>query len=255
MIVRMIKLMITTTEVVPQSKELYLVSERCDPISVMGAIPLFSRLDRASLERLLTIARKRRYARGHLIFFEGDPGGSLLIIVSGVVKIYKVAEDGREKTLAILEAGDFFGEMGVFDGAPRSAAAEALSDCELLIIDRGPFVDLMKTTPGLATDVALALAERLRRTNEDLERLAFRDARGRVIEALLQLSRAHGEKTGPRVRLTVRLTHQELASYVSVTRETVTRVLAELQDSHLVSIDADRRIVIQDEDGLRSLVT
>lgn len=226
-----------------------------DPISVMATIPLFSRVDRASLERLRGISRKRRYGRGSPIFFEGDPGDCLVIIASGVVKIHKAAEDGRQKILAILEAGDFFGEMGVLDGAPRSAAAEALSDCEVLILDRNRFLDLLKTTPGLATDVALALAERLRRTNEDLERLAFRDARGRVVEALLQLSRAHGEKTSLGVRLTVRLTHQELASYAGVTRETVTRVLAELQDSRLVSVGADRRIIIRNEDGLRGLVT
>lgn len=231
------------------------MSERLDPIAVLGSVPLFSRLDRISLERVSRIARRRRYRRGSTIFFEGDPGDSLLIIVSGAVKIYKAAEDGREKTLTILEKGDFFGEMGVFDGAPRSAAAEALSDCEVLIIDRSRFLDLLDATPGLATDVALALAERLRRANDDLERLAFRDARGRVIEALLQLSRAHGERTDRGVRLTLRLTHQELASYIGVTRETVTRLLAELQESRLVLVDTGRRIVILNEDGLRSLIT
>lgn len=229
--------------------------QRDEPVEILGAVPLFSRLDQASLAKLSGIARRRRYERGSPIFFEGDPGGSLLIIAAGTVKIHKVSEDGREKTLAILEAGDFFGEMSIFDGAPRSAAAQALSDCEVLIIDRDPFLALMKSTPGLATDIALALAERLRRTNEDLERLAFRDARGRIIETLLQLARSHGERVAQGVRLKVRLTHQELANYAGVTRETVTRVLAELHDSRLVAVEDDRRLVIQNEDALRELVT
>ncbi|MDI7247157.1 MAG: Crp/Fnr family transcriptional regulator [Bacillota bacterium] len=225
------------------------------PLEILGTVPLFSGLDQAGLAKLSGIARRRRYERGSPIFFEGDPGGSLLIIAAGAVKIHKVSEDGREKTLAILEAGDFFGEMSIFDGAPRSAAAQALSNCEVLIIDRDPFLGLMKSTPGLATDIALTLAERLRRTNEDLERLAFRDARGRIIEALLQLARAHGERAAQGVRLKVRLTHQELANYAGVTRETVTRVLAELHDSRLVAVEDDRRLVIQNEDALRGLVT
>jgi CRP-like cAMP-binding protein len=226
-----------------------------EAVGILGAVPLFSGLDRESLERISGIARRRRYDRGCPIFFEGEPGGSLLIIAAGAVKIFKVSEDGREKTLAILKAGDFFGEMSIFDGAPRSAAAQALSSCEVLVIDREAFLALMKSAPELATDIALALAERLRRTNEDLERLAFRDARGRIFDALLQLAKAHGEKAGVGVRIKLRLTHQELANYAGVTRETVTRVLAELEESRLVSVGDDKRVVIRDEDALRRLVT
>lgn len=226
-----------------------------DTAAILRGIPLFSRLDDPGLSRLAGIVRRRRYDRGSPIFFEGDPGGSLLVIVCGSVKIHKIAEDGREKTLTMLEAGDFFGEMSIFDGAERSASAEALADCEVIVIDRERFLDLLKSAPGIAADIALALADRLRRTNEDLERLAFRDARGRVTEALLQLARAHGEPTAQGLRLKIRLTHQELANYAGVTRETVTRILAELQNNGLVAINADRRVVIRDEDGLRSLVT
>jgi len=225
-----------------------------EPEQILRTVPLFSRLDHASLEKLSGIACKRRYGRGSHIFLEGDPGGFLLIIAEGQVKIHKVSEDGREKTLAILEAGDFFGEMSVFDGAPRSASAQALSDCEVLIIDREPFLALLKTTPGLAADVALALVERLRRTNDDLERLAFRDARGKVVEALLQLAEAHGERVACGLRLKVKLTHQELANYAGVTRETVTRVLAELGEAGLVTVDRGRRLVIRDEEALREVL-
>ncbi len=222
--------------------------------AVLGTIPLFSGVDRAGLDEISRIARRRRYRRGSSIFFQGDPGDSLIVILSGAVRIFGVAEDGREKTLSILEKGDFFGEMGVLDGAPRSAGAEALRDCEVVIIDRARFVGLLKTAPGLATDVLLALVERLRRTNQDLERLAFRDARGRVVEGILQLSLAHGEQTGAGVRFSLRLTHQQLASYIGVTRETVTRVLSELQDAGLVVFDGEKRIVVPDPDGLRNLV-
>ncbi len=226
-----------------------------DPVAAIRSVPLFSALDQAALERICGIARRRRYKRGSAIFFEQDPGDSLLVIMRGTVKIYKASEHGQEKTLALLEAGDFFGEMGVFCGAPRSASAEALSDCEVLVIERDRFLELMNGFPGLAAGVALALAERLRRTDEDLGRLAFRDARGRVVEALLQLSGTHGEPAGHGVRLTLRLTHRELANYAGVSRETATRLLTELQDSGLVALDEERHIIIRDEDGLRAFIT
>ncbi|MDI3280622.1 MAG: Crp/Fnr family transcriptional regulator [Bacillota bacterium] len=220
--------------------------------SFLARVPIFASLDEEDLHRLLAIAGERTYRKGSTIFFENDPGEALYVILAGRVKVYKLAADGREKILAILGPGEYFGEMSLLDGLPRSASTEAMETTRLLMIQRQEFLSLLSAHPSLALKVIAELSRRLRQANAQVEELAFLDVRGRVARGLLALVAAHGSPHPAGQRIDLRLTHKELASYCGAARETVTRVLLELQDSGAIEVDG-HRIVVVDRAALEEL--
>ena len=104
----------------------------------LAAVPFFSGLDAASIDRVGRGMRTRRFRRGEVIFHLGDPGDALFIVTSGAIKIMLPSDTGDEAILATLRAGDVFGELALLDGAPRSATAVALEPSETLILPRAP---------------------------------------------------------------------------------------------------------------------
>lgn len=216
-----------------------------DKVEFLKGVPLFSELPEAHLQSLGELLIERSYRRGATIFFEGDPGDALYIVRSGIVKISRVAEDGREKTLAFLGKGEPFGEMALIDGGPRSAIAQALEATSLYALHRADFLAALTENPALSLGVIKVLSARLQQANAQLMDLVFRDVRGRVAQALLDLARRHGVPLTNGRMISVKLTHQEIANLVGTARETVSRTFAELQDSGIIRIEG-RNIVLLD---------
>src|SRR5690606_4423070 len=152
-------------------------------------------------------------------------------------KVYRVAEDGREKTLALLGTGEFFGEMALLDEGPRSAIAETLEPTTLYHLHRNDFMATLTEYPSIALQIIRALSRRIRQTNAQVMDIVFRDVRGRVASTLGELCDRHGVATDAGVRIDLKLTHQELANLVGTARETVSRILAELQDARCLTVD------------------
>jgi CRP-like cAMP-binding protein len=199
-------------------------------LNVLARVPLFGGLSSEELELVAAKAVRREHDRGAVIFFEHEPGDAMYIIEEGQVRIYRVAEDGREKTLALLSEGDFFGEMALIDDEPRSAIAEATEPCVLLAIHKRDVHSLIQANPSIALSMIQGLSRRLRETNKQLMDAVFLDVRGRVLRLLLDLDRRYGRPCAEGRLIDIRLTHQELANMVGTSRESVTRVLTELQD-------------------------
>lgn len=198
--------------------------------SVLARVPLFGGLSSEELQLVASAAVRRRQSRGSVIFFEREPGDALYIIEEGQVRIYRVAEDGREKTLALLSEGDFFGEMALIDDEPRSAIAEATEPTVLLAIHKRDVHNLIHANPSIALSMIKGLSRRLRETNRQLMDAVFLDVRGRLLRLLLELDGRYGKPHDGGRLIDIRLTHQELANMVGTSRESVTRVLTELQD-------------------------
>lgn len=198
-------------------------------------VPLFAELSPTTLDRVAALTFTRTYRRGETIFRENDPGDALYIIQTGLVRIYRVTADGREKTLAILTDGDFFGEMALVDDLPRSAVAQARDKTQVLVIYKQDFERLLAEDPHLCHAIITGLSRRLRAANEQLVDAVFLAVRERVRRALQTLAVEHGcpHPNGGRI-ITLRLTHQELANLVGTSRETISRILAEMQDAGLI---------------------
>lgn len=220
----------------------------------LGQIALFSELTPEEVSWAARIAQERVYKKGGSIFFEGDPGGAMFIIKEGAVKIYKLSPDGKEKTLAIVSKGDCFGEMSLLDGFPRSAAAQALEDSRLLMLGREDFLKLLTANPQVALKIIRILTARLREADQQIEYLAFKDARGRVASVLFELLKKHGKPGPDGYAIDLKLTHQELANLSGVTRETASRILSEFEGDGLIQL-RERHIVIPKEKVLRDLAS
>ena len=216
-------------------------------------VPLFADLDERHVAALASMLVERRYRKGSVIFFEGDPGDALFIVGAGTVKIYRVAEDGREKTLAILREGDIFGEMALLDEEPRSAIAESLDATTLYALHRKEFLAFLANNPSMAIHIIKVLCGRLRRANAQVMDVVFKDVKSRVVQTLIDLAERYGIESPSGTRIELKLTHQELANLVGTARETITRILTEFQDAGCVTVDG-RYLVIRDREALESLV-
>lgn len=201
---------------------------------------LFSNLSTEELNQLAQIARERRFERNQILFYEGDLGGSLYIIVSGTVKIVIMSDDGREHILGLLHAGDFFGEISLIDGEPRSATAIALDKVSVVMLSRDDFVRLLRENPEMPLKIMVTLCERLRKTDKHVESLAFLSAPGRIAQALLNWAEAESEDPEAEVTIPHKMTRQEFASIAGTSRETLTRVLMDFQEEGLLTLEKNK---------------
>ena len=215
----------------------------------LARCPLFARANERILESLASSLRRRRFRRNEVIFHQGDPGDSLHVVASGAVKIVLPSAEGEEAIIATLRPGDFFGELALLDGAPRSATATALEPSETMVLPRPVFVDLLDTLPGLRDALLADLAKELRRLTGHVEELHFLDLAGRLAMRLSRLAQEAEPGREGEVRLNWPYTQSDLAAMIGGTRQSVNRLLSELVDDGLIRIEPDV-LVVSDVDEL-----
>ncbi len=187
--------------------------------------PLFRGLAPATLDRITALAAQRSYRRGEILFSAGDAGDALFGVVSGRIRISAGNADGREIFLNIMAPGDTFGEIALLDGGPRTATATAIDASELVSLRREPLFGLLEKEPRTALELLRLCGERLRWTSGLLEDAALLDAPARLAKRLLSLCKLHGEDAaGGRA---VKISQEELANFLGVTRQAVTGQLQE----------------------------
>lgn len=214
---------------------------RVEKPSLLGGTPLFSGLPSADLRRLERIAAIRSCRKGQMIFVEREAGDTLYVVESGSVKIFRTTPEGDETVLDIMGPGDMFGEMAVLGDGRRSASAVCLLDSRLWQIGRESFLALLGHRPELSLRIISLLSQRLDRANRRLEDLTYSDARQRILACLRDLAAQHGRPTDDgRIQINLRLTHQTLAQLAGTARETVSRVLVDLQESGALVLEAGR---------------
>jgi CRP/FNR family transcriptional regulator, cyclic AMP receptor protein len=196
--------------------------------SLLAQVPLFSGLAPGELHGLTTLIRRHRYEEGEVIFHEGDAGTALYIIEKGEVKIVLGSAEGKEVVLSLLGPGDFFGELALLDGEPRSADAVAMETSDLLILQRHDFLRFVAEQPQVAVNLLAVLSRRLRRVDQLVLDAAFLDVRARLVRTLLELAQTRGQPgpPGPQsVVIASRLTQSDLANMIGATRESVNKWL------------------------------
>jgi CRP/FNR family cyclic AMP-dependent transcriptional regulator len=217
----------------------------------LAAVPLFAGLDADGLAGMTRGMRVRRFRRGETIFHLGDPGDALFIVMAGSIKITLPADTGDEAILATLRPGDFFGELALLDGAPRSATAVAIEATETYILPRDRFRELISTEPVMRETLLATLAAEVRRLTHHVEELHFLDITGRLASRLARLAAESGASrlADGAIQLAGPLTQGDLAAMIGCTRQSVNKLLGMFSDEGLIRLDRDR-IVILDLDGL-----
>lgn len=208
--------------------------------SYLKQVDIFASLSDEDLRDLVGAARRRTFRAGEVIFHRDDPGQVLYVIKEGKVKICLISPDGQEISLVVFGKGEYFGELALLDGLPRSADAIALEKVECYTLQRSDFHKAIMKTPQIAIQVLEVLSQRLRRTDQQVEDLIFLDVYGRVAKKLLDLAETHGVKVDDGIRIDVRLTQQELASMVGASRESVNKVMGYFTDKQFISTDKHR---------------
>jgi CRP/FNR family transcriptional regulator, cyclic AMP receptor protein len=193
-----------------------------DKRAILRDHPIFGGLGPELLDRLISYAIRQTVKRGVSIFRRGDPGTSLFAVCSGTVKISSPSPGGRGALFNLITEGAIFGEIALLDGLPRTADAMAVTDCELMVIERRDFIPLVHERPELGLKLIEVLCGRLRRTTEQLEDVMFLDLPGRLAKTLLQL--ANISKTAPRGRR-IALTQRHLSEIIGMSRESTNKQL------------------------------
>ena len=199
-------------------------------------IPLFEHLQTEDRQRLARSIKDYSLKKGEILFHKGSEGDALYIIKQGKIKISLLSNVGDEVVLAIFSEGDFFGEMALLDGMPRSEDAMAIESTDLLVLDRQDFIAFFMNNKKTVQAVLQTLSQRLRRTYDLLEDTCFLQISARFAKKLVELAATHGHQEGSKVCIDLALTQKDLASMVGTTRESINKELRTLREKGLVSI-------------------
>ena len=202
---------------------------------VLRNVPLFSGLDESELQRLSQVAVRRRAGRNEQVVRAGEDAESLIVLLTGRTKVTNFDEEGREIILAWLGPGEFFGEMGLIDGSPRSASVVAVEPCELLAIGKAEFQRCIQENFQVAQKLMQILVRRLREADRNIESLALLDVYGRVARLLLDMSE---DENGKRV-VRQKISKQDMARMIGASREMVSKVMRDLELGGYIVVDND----------------
>ena len=211
-------------------------------VDLLGQSELFHGFDAEALAAVAAASEARSLRRNDIVFREEDEPLELFVVHSGRIAIANTSADGRESVMALMEAGDLFGEMPLLDGGARSAGARALEPSELVAVPYAPVEEILKGRPELLWGVVRLLAQRLRATDAALADSVFLDVTGRTAKRLLELA-------GERLEFVLPVTQEELAGMVGASRERVNKALSAFIRLGWIE-QADRRYRIADRDQL-----
>lgn len=214
---------------------------------VLKQVPLFSMLGEKGLSYLSDIAEKHTYEKNVIVFHKGDPGNALIVLLSGKLRIFLSHEDGREITLSYLKPYDYLGEISILDDSPRSASVQAVERSQVYTIHKERFRDLLAKHPAIAFTMLQEMSSIVRRLTEEVDSLSFHDVYGRVARKICSLMETNGTQTSKGVEVRHELTHQDLANMVGSARESVTKVLNNMEADGILCVDRHCILVVKPE--------
>jgi CRP/FNR family cyclic AMP-dependent transcriptional regulator len=215
--------------------------------AALARTQIFQALQSADIDLILARAMIRRVTRGTAVLRRGDPGGGMVVIMSGRVRVSVISEDGKEVTLSVLGHSEVLGEMALLDGEPCSADVTAQEDCVLLVIERSQFLNLLRSNSALCLHLMTLLTRRLRRANAALEDMALLDLPARLGRLLARLASDYGVPVRSGTRIEVKLSQKDLSTLVGASREKVNRQIRQWEDDGVLAKDSGRMVVVNSQ--------
>ena len=209
-----------------------------DVIGILRGTALLASVPEEDLKAVAAASRVRSFRRGQVVFTRSDPSDTVVVVISGRIKVVVRSADGGVLTLTVLQPGSMLGELAVVDGGPRSADAETVEDCQLLLIPRELIHDICARVPSAAQALTAAIAVMLRRLTEAVADLVFLDLPRRVAKVLLSLPRG-----GDGV-IWLKMSQEELAHQVGGTRQSVNAALRGFERRGWIELQ-DRSVVVK----------
>lgn len=201
---------------------------------------LFADLPRERLSAVLENCQCLRLPEKKEVYRRGEPGKEMCIVLSGGVKISTLSADGKEIIFDLLSAGDFFGELSLLDGKPRTATVTTLVPTVLVIMERSFFIPFLEDNPTTAIRLLHFLAHRLRAMDTLLEEVLFFDSETRLAKRVLALKDIYGKGVGSTVQIEFKISQQDIANLVGITRERVNKHLKQWERAEIISLKQGR---------------
>lgn len=220
---------------------------------LLKRINIFDMLPAKAMTQLASLVDERIVKRGSFVFRPDDKGDSIYMLKSGRIKISRYSKDGRELVLGVVEPGEMFGEEAIPGGtAKRTAFAEALEEAMVCRLHVDEFNKMLKKFPDLSVRFSTLMSKRLEEARDRMEDFVFRNIAERLAGFLLDLAKKHGKQQEQGIFLDTRITHQEIASRIGSTRETVTATLNLFKQKKLITMQG-RKIIITNSRGLEEM--
>jgi CRP-like cAMP-binding protein len=219
-----------------------------DRLWCMSEVDIFCDLDAEEMESMSQAAPRRTYPAGSLVFSPHEPVETLFILKKGRIRIFRVSEEGRALTTAIIEPGTIFGEMVTVGQQMHGSFAEAMDEVAVCVMGRSDVRRLLLGDPRIAARIAETMGRRLGELEQRLSDAVFKSVPERVAGTVATLAQGRGRLRGGQVRIT----HEQLAALAGTSRETTTKVLGDLAGQGLITLGRGR-ITVLDHDGLRAI--
>lgn len=216
-------------------------------------VSLFSSLSDKDLNKVVSLVTQKSFDKGDAIFSEGEIFDKLFIINSGSMKVYKYSKDGKEQILYILKEGEFLGDLNLLKKDTFKFSATALEATNICIIHKNDFDVLMNNNPNISIKVLEYAHDRITSLENLVQTLTTKDVEVRLATLLLNLSKTFGVKTAKGIEITLSLTREDMANFIGVTRETISRKLSLFQNENIIEIFDNKLILIKDMEALIGL--
>jgi CRP/FNR family cyclic AMP-dependent transcriptional regulator len=210
-------------------------------LDLIRRVPLFSMLTPEQAQAVADSVVKRRFRRGELVVEQGRKSNSLFILLNGRARVLTADSRGREVILAVLESGDYVGEMSLIDNDPHSATVRAEVQTDMLVLGRTEFARCLPETTSLAYGILRGLVQRLRAADRQIESLALLDVYGRVARTLLDMA----EDVNGTNLIRNKVSRQDMAKVVGASREMVSRVMKDLEQRGVIETQENGSVIIK----------
>jgi CRP-like cAMP-binding protein len=213
-------------------------------------IPIFSSLNHRELEQVVSLIVQKKYNKDDMIISEGSTPQDLIIVNHGRIKVYSYSQDGKEQIMYVLTDGDFFGVRNLVRDAIADYNTKAMEDTVVCSIEKQKFRELVTKFPGIGLKVMEDLCNRLEKMESLVRKISPKDVDSRINMMLLELLQKYGRKSSNGYIIELPMSREEMAGYIGVARETISRKLTALKEEGIIDIIGSKKILIYDEEAL-----
>ncbi len=227
----------------------------CNHTLCAKKVPIFSFLSDEELKKIVDMTGNNSYKKGDLLCRQGEKSDTLFIINEGGVKISKLTKEGKEQIIHIFTSGDFFGELSLFSNKETyNFDVYAISDLKICTLTKQNMDEILMSNPGISLKLLQVITARLTDTENLAQNLATNDAEVRIAYMLLEFAEKYGVASKQGLKVKLPINREEMASYVGVTRETISRKLTIFEELGIIAHEGNKMIIIKSLDMLKSYV-
>jgi len=216
-----------------------------DHLKILKVIPLFNSFSDEELSVVQEIIIEKNYRKNSVILSKDEAKEYMYIVFSGRLKVIQISTDGKEQILVTRKKGDYFGEMSLIDGKTQPATVVAMEDSTVGLVSKNDFESIFLKNEKVLKQIIFMLCERLRESWSMLRVRSFEDAENRVRAVLTHVSSLYGIKDMRGDIIPLKMTHQEIADYASLARETVSRLLSRFCQAGEIEVLENKNIVLK----------